>query len=508
MENHLTDLSRINSLEQARDYILNLLEEKDILLEKVRELLNRLDHAERREENISSKLLYNEITGLPNHRKMDSDIGPLLWGFFNLSNPPQISVILIKLDENFDRCRQTFNNDVFNNILYTISNRLKELLNHKGLLYHPRTEEFAVFIFDSLQPDSLREIADEILKSVERVIEGNIYKVKVGANVGIASFPDDGLNKKILLSNADMALKQAIQRSLPIIFFNEEMRNTVIGNIEMQNNLLSAMEVRNESILSDRFTLFFQPIISVSRLESDRIMVDKIKAEVLIRWCDENRGSHLPQNLIEVAEETGLILPIGRWLIKSAMEQLREWQEKFPNLQLSINISPRQFFHKRFAEDLSELLNETGANSSDIFLEITETCLFDDQDHAVNEIERLNDMGFRISLDDFGTGYSSLGYLNRFRAQVLKIDKVFTEGLQAEGKKRDVIQSIVRIGKELNMDVVFEGIENLNQLKSAIKLGCSTFQGYLFSRPLKMEDFYSFLNNTSDGIISLNGTEN
>jgi EAL domain-containing protein (putative c-di-GMP-specific phosphodiesterase class I) len=183
------------------------------------------------------------------------------------------------------------------------------------------------------------------------------------------------------------------------------------------------------------------------------------------------------------------------------MEMLVNWQHDYPELELSINISPRQFFNSNFSEDLMKIVESTGVNPSSIYLEITETCLFDDQDKAVNEIDSLSEMGFNISLDDFGTGYSSLGYLNKFKANVLKIDRVFTDGLQNEGKKRDVITSILRIGKELGMDIVFEGIEHKPQLEKAFELGCRTFQGFLLSKPLSKEDFIRFLEDTREGFI-------
>ena len=222
---------------------------------------------------------------------------------------------------------------------------------------------------------------------------------------------------------------------------------------------------------------------------------------MLIRWKDPNRGNILPRNLIEVAEETGLILPIGRWLLKAAMLKLVEWQKDYPELKLSVNISPRQFYSRSFSMELENLLEETGVNASGIYLEITESCLFNDQEFAIEEIERLNRLGFSIALDDFGTGYSSLGYLDSFKADVLKIDQVFTEGLDNEGKKRDIIKSIVSIGQELGMDIIFEGIEEPDQLRKAYNLGCRVFQGFLLSRPLPEEQFRKFMENSKDNFI-------
>lgn len=493
----------ITTIEKAREFIVDLMNERTILLDKIRNLMEQLEQSERTNERISSKLLFDHTTGLPNHRKMDMDMGPLLWEFFKLSNPPKISVLLIRLDDNFRHCRQTFNNDVFNNILYTISSRIREIVHQRGLLYHPRTDEFSVFLFDSLSEKELASIAAEIQQNIESVIDDQTYKVKIGSSVGVATFPDDGLNKRILLSNADIALNNAVYRKIDLMFFKEEMRTSVVGNLEMQNKLLSVMEVNYGKQLNENFALFFQPIITVADIREDGIIAEKLKAEVLIRWHDPNRGSVLPQNLIEVAEETGLILPIGRWLLESAMEQLVNWRKIYPSLELSINISPRQFFNSNFSEELKHIVEATGVDPTSIYLEITETCLFDDQEKAVEEIDILSRMGFNISLDDFGTGYSSLGYLNKFKADVLKIDRIFTDGLESEGKKRDVIKSILRMGKELGMDIIFEGIENKPQMEKAFELGCRTFQGFLLSRPLSKEDFVKFLSSSRDGVIKL-----
>ncbi|MDC7228228.1 MAG: bifunctional diguanylate cyclase/phosphodiesterase [Spirochaetales bacterium] len=488
--------------EEAAEIINNLRNERDTLLEKIRSLMIRLEHAERRQQNSSLMMLYDEVTGLPNHHKMDRDIGSMLWDFFKLPKPPKISVLLIKLDENFNHVRQAFNPDVFNNILSTLAERLKLMLDTRGLLYHPRLDEFAVFIFDSISDHDLAGLAYDIRDNISGTIDNQVYRVKVGCNIGIASFPEDGLNKRMLLSSADIALSYAVGRGADVVFFSEDMRQKVIGNLEMQNDLLSAIEVKTLFELSENFTLYFQPIITVDNIVEDGINCEDFKAEVLIRWKDPNRGSVLPRNLIEVAEETGLILPIGRWLLKASMMKLSEWRREYFNLKLSINISPRQFFNRGFTEELRVILNETGVRADDIYLEITESCLFNDQDYASEEIKKLSDMGFKITLDDFGTGYSSLGYLNKFKTDTVKIDKIFIEGLSEEGKKRELIKSIVKIGHELDLDVVFEGIEELEQLKEAYSLGCRTFQGYFFSRPLPVEEFEQFMNGCKENYIA------
>ena len=498
----MEDFVEIDSLEEAIKIIVQLKAEKNDLIDKIRSMMLRLENAEKRQQNNDMKLLYDEVTGLPNHNKMDRDIGSLLWDFFKLPEPPKISVLLLKLDEKFDHVRQAFNPEVFEIILATLAERLKIMIDQRGLLYHSRPDEFALFIFDSMSDEELADLAYDMRDNIETVIDKNIYKVKIGCRIGIASFPDDGLNKRMLLSSADIALSHAMTQGADVVFFSEDMRQRVVGNLEMQNNLLSVIEVKTILELSESFNLYFQPIITVESIEPDGINCSDFKAEVLIRWKDPYRGSVLPRNLIEVAEETGLILPIGRWLLKASMMKLVEWKRDFYNLKLSINISPRQFYNSRFTDELEELIVLSGVNPEDIYLEITESCLFNDKDYAIKEIEKLSRLGFRISLDDFGTGYSSLGYLNRFNVDVLKIDRIFTEGLKEEGKKRELIKSIVSIGKELDMDVVFEGIEDIQQLQKAYQLGCRTFQGYFFSRPLSIEAFEDFMNGCRDNFIT------
>ena len=491
----------ISTLEDAVKKIEELQKERSTLVEKIRSLMIRLENAERRRQNTDMKLLYDEVTGLPNHKKMDRDIGTLLWDFFKLPEPPRISLLLLKLDENFHHLRQAFNEEVFENILSILGERLRLMIDQQGILYHSRPDEFALFIFDSKSDEELVELAYSMRDNIETTIDKQIYKVKVGCRIGVASFPDDGLNKRMLLSSADIALSHAVTQGADVVFFQEDMRQRIMGNLEMQNSLLSAIEVKTLLELSDSFNLFFQPIVTVSDFTEDGIKYEELKAEVLIRWKDPNRGSVLPRNLIEVAEETGLILPIGRWLLKAAMLKLVEWKKEYYNLKLSINISPRQFYSFSFADELEDIVKSTGADPSDIYLEVTESALFSDQQYAAEEIERLCDMGFKIALDDFGTGYSSLGYLNQFKADVLKIDKIFTDGLTEEGKKRELIKSIVRIGIELGMDVVFEGIEEMDQLKHAYELGCRTFQGFLFSKPLPIDQFEDFMNKCSNNFI-------
>ncbi len=497
-DDHHTEFS---TLEEASEIIVSLRKERLILLDKIKSLMCRVECSERRMQNTDMKLLYDEITGLPNHNKMERDIGTLLWDLFKLPSPPRISLLLLKLDDNFNHVRQAFNQDIYENILSILAERLRLMIDQRGILYHSRIDEFALFIFDSMTDEELVKLAYDMRDNIETTIDKQVYKVKVGCRIGVASFPEDGLNKRMLLSSADIALSHAVSQGADVVFFTDDMRQRIMGNLEMQDSLLSAIEVKTLLELSENFTLYFQPIVTVDDIKSGGISCSDIKAEVLIRWKDPNRGSVLPRNLIEVAEETGLILPIGRWLLKAAMLKLVEWKRDFYNLKLSINISPRQFFSFSFSDELKNLIRTTGVDPTDIFLEITESALFSDQQYAIEEIKILSDMGFRIALDDFGTGYSSLGYLNQFKADVLKIDRIFTEGLTEEGKKRELIKSIVQIGRELQMDIIFEGIEKFDQLEKAYELGCRIFQGFLFSKPLSIEKFEEFMNSCRENFI-------
>ncbi len=501
-QNTPTTDSDYNSIEEASSVIKELREEREVLIVKIHDLMVRLEESEKKRQTSFNKLLYDDVTGLPNQNKMDQDVGSLIWDFFDLPNPPQISLILIKLGDNFDQIKQAFTEDAFNEIIRTITERLKLMIGKKGILYRTQIDELAVFIFDSIPVQELIAFSYEIRDNIETTVDNQVFKVKIGCRIGIASFPKDALNSKMLFSSADIALSHAVGLGVDVVLFNEEMRHNIVGNLEMQNHLLSAIEVKTLLELSENFSLFFQPIVTVESIGEKGIKYKELKAEVLIRWKDPHRGSVLPRNLIEVAEDTGLILPIGRWLLKAAMLKLYEWKRDFFDIKLSINISPRQFYSSSFSDELDRLVKETKINPAHIYLEITETCLFNNQEYASNEIERLSNMGFKIALDDFGTGYSSLGYLNSFKADVLKIDRVFVEGLTEDGRKRELIKSIVQIGRELEMDVIFEGIEKVEQLKEAYKLGCRSFQGFLFSRPLSIDLFEKFMDNCKNNFVA------
>src|SRR5688572_4129788 len=251
------------------------------------------------------------------------------------------------------------------------------------------------------------------------------------------------------------------------------MNAQAMKRLELETALRRAVE-------REELRLVYQPIMSLDEMGIDRV-------ETLVRWQHPERGLVSPADFIPIAEETGLIVPIGMWVLAEACRQARLWQLEFPSapdLVMSVNLSPRQFQHPTLMEDISRVLRDTGLAPERLELEITEGAVMEDPDAARETLQKLRDLGISLAIDDFGTGYSSLGYLKRFPVSVLKIDQSFVRGLGQDEQDSAIVRGVIALAQSLNLSVTAEGIETFEQLAQLRELGCNHGQGYLLSRPL------------------------
>jgi len=382
-----------------------------------------------------------------------------------------VSVLFVDLDD-FKTVNDTYGHTVGDALLIAAGERLMSVVRPGDTVARLGGDEFAVLLEDVEDGRDAVAPAERMLAafSVPFQIAGN--ELFIGGSIGIAMGAAGERTADELLRNADFAMYQAKSMGKGrYAMFEARMRDAAVERVELASLLRRALE-RNELLLH------YQPIID---LRSGDIR----GLEALIRWQEPERGLLMPGSFIDIAEETGLIVPIGRWVLREACRQARLWQDRFPSdppISINVNISARQFSDPRLVADVASAVRDSGIPASSLILEITESLLIREADGTVSKLRAIRAMGVRLAIDDFGTGYSSLSYLQRFPLDVLKIDRAFVEGVgNAEGSA--LIRSIVDIGRSLRLSTVAEGIERPEQPAQLLALQCDLGQGFLMNRP-------------------------
>jgi EAL domain-containing protein (putative c-di-GMP-specific phosphodiesterase class I) len=320
-----------------------------------------------------------------------------------------------------------------------------------------------------------------VLDALSEPVTIDGHELKVTPSIGICAYPHDGADVETLMRNADTAMYHAKQMGRNNYqFFTQVMNDAAQQRLLLENDLRYAVE-RGE------FVLHYQPQLD---LKTGGI----IGFEALVRWRHPQRGMVPPSEFIPAAEETGLIGPIGEWVLREACSQARIWHKAgAPQLQVAVNCSAQQFQREGFVDTVRDILRDTGMPALRLELEITESVIIHHSDEVNARFQALGDMGVRISIDDFGTGYSSLSYLKRLAIHQLKIDQSFVRDISSDPDDAAIVSAIIAIAHSLDLDVVAEGVETSEQLNFLRSLGCDAAQGYLFSRPLPAEDFERLL---------------
>jgi EAL domain-containing protein (putative c-di-GMP-specific phosphodiesterase class I) len=290
--------------------------------------------------------------------------------------------------------------------------------------------------------------------------------------MGITVFPDDGVETSILLKNADTAMYSAkYNGKAKYSFFNKSMSEVVVRRVEIEKGLRRALQ-------NNELEIYYQPQID--------IINNKIKGfEALLRWTSSELGGISPAEFIPVAEQSGLIIPMGDWLIKTVYLQNNLWKSKgYLYDTIAINLSAIQLQNDKFEETLKNIIAETKINPRFVELEITESILMKDFDNSVKLLTEIRDLGINIALDDFGTGYSSLSYLKQLPINTLKIDKSFIDNIVTNERERAIVDGIIQLAQKIDLDVIAEGVETKEQIKLLQSMGCNQIQGYYFSKPL------------------------
>jgi diguanylate cyclase (GGDEF)-like protein/PAS domain S-box-containing protein len=443
------------------------------------------DITERREseQRLVHLAHYDALTNLPNRLLFYDRLGQAI--ALARRNQWIVGVMFIDVDR-FKYVNDTLGHPVGDKLLQKVSERLTRAVRSEDTVGRLGGDEFAVVLSNLGAMQDAEAVAQKIIRSIDEPfqLDGGT-EVYVTASIGITLYPIDSMDQDALLKNADLAMYRAkdegrntYARYLP------EMNNQNTGRLDMQAMLRRALE-------RDEFVLYYQPRVDV---QTNRI----VGAEALIRWNSPELGFVSPEEFIPIAEEIGLIVPIGEWVLRTACAQNRAWQDAgHAPLLMSVNLSARQFREKNLAETIVEVLDASGLQARHLDLEITESLIMSHANSTVVLLQRLHHLGVGLSIDDFGTGYSSLAYLKRFPVQSIKIDQSFVRDLTTDADDAAIVAAVVAMAKSLKLKVIAEGVETKAQLDYLTTMHCDEYQGYYFSRPVPAATFVTYLQSVT-----------
>jgi diguanylate cyclase (GGDEF)-like protein/PAS domain S-box-containing protein len=427
------------------------------------------------EDSIRHLATHDTLTGLPNRALFMERLGQALADGRAGGGP--VGVLFVDLDH-FKIINDTLGHDAGDLLLQNMAHALRDCLRAGDLLARLGGDEFVVLVRQPAQRADVAVVAKKLLAAATQPLALKGHECRVSASIGIAMFPDDADDEAALMKGADTAMYEAKREGRNgFRFFSaaaapaHTLRRLAIGS-----HLRQALE-------RDELELHYQPKVD---LESGRI----VGAEALLRWTHAELGAVSPAEFIPVAEETGLILPIGRWVLRRACEQHVLWRASgLPAVPLAVNLSPRQFHDDELPADITRTLRETGMQPEALELEVTEGIVVGNPERAVATLQAIKRMGVKLAVDDFGTGYSSLAQIKRFPIDTLKLDRSFVSGLPDDPHDSAITEAVIVMCRALNLAVVAEGVETLAQREFLRRHGCAQMQGYQFSRPLPAADF-------------------
>jgi diguanylate cyclase (GGDEF)-like protein/PAS domain S-box-containing protein len=436
--------------------------------------LRDLTDLKAKEEKILHLANHDALTGLPNRNLLQDRIQQAINHGYR--HGTRVAVLFLDLD-NFKTINDSLGHDVGDMLLEAVATRIQECVREKDTVARQGGDEFIVVVTELGDAQDSGVVAANVLQRISQPYSIGNRELHVNASVGIAVFPEDGKDVETLLKNSDIAMYHAKSAGRDTFqFYAPEMNRVATERLVIETNLRHAIE-------EDQLRVAYQPILA-----ADGNMT--VAAETLLRWDHPTLGSVSPSTFVPVAEESGVIVSLGEWVMRQACMQYRAWKDDGFNLQrVVVNVSPRQFRQRNLAQSFVDILHETGVKARCVGLEITENVIMDNPEFAIETLKELREFGFEISLDDFGMGYSSLSMLKRFPIDKLKVDRSFIRDLETDEADASLIAGIIAMAHNLGIRVVAEGVETEGQLAFVLRHECDEYQGYLFGRPASADEF-------------------
>ncbi|MHB1186347.1 putative bifunctional diguanylate cyclase/phosphodiesterase [Thiobacillus sp.] len=425
------------------------------------------------------------LTGLPNRLLLTERFSHAIG--LAQRHKKQVGLLFLDLD-NFKHINDSLGHAVGDRLLQSVANRLMECVRTTDTVCRQGGDEFVILLAEIGQPQDAAHVAETLRAALDipHLIGG--HELHVTLSIGISIFPDDGIDVVTLMQNADTAMYHAKASGRNNYqFFRADMNTRAVRRLFIESSLRRALK-------QSEFLLHYQPKI-------DLASGAMTGAEALLRWQDPDLGLVYPAQFVPIAEDNGLIVPVGRWVLREACRQVQAWLDAgLRAVPVSINISAVEFRHEGFLEGLAQILKETGLAPHYLELELTESILMHDVESSASVLEALKAMGVQLAIDDFGTGYSSLSYLKRFPIDTLKIDQSFVRDIATDADDATIVAAVIGMGRNLKQRVIAEGVETTEQLEFLQARNCDEGQGFHFSHPVSAEDFARLLDTGNDAL--------
>jgi diguanylate cyclase (GGDEF)-like protein len=458
----------------VQDYLVKWEGETRTILRSIRYAVER----KRSEMRLNYLAQYDPLTEIPNRQYFNDQLKRAIARARREGK--KVGLFFLDLDQ-FKVVNDTLGHNAGDKLLREMARRLRSSIRGGDVLARLGGDEFAVLLEGLTGALEAEVVARSILEVIAEPFQIDGREVKVTTSIGITIYPNDNSDTATLLKNADIAMYQAKEKGRNNFkFFTERMHDELLAYHELEQDI-------RDAISRELFTLAFQPKVN--------LVTRKLQGlEALLRWNCENRGNVSPSEFIPVAEQSGHIVPLGHWVFSEVCRTINRWQAKgLPIVPVSVNVSARQFQQPDFYRRVADTLNRHAINPSLIEIELTEGLLMEDTEQVQRSLQKLKDIGVRISIDDFGTGHSCLNYLRRFPIDVLKIDKSFVHDVDHTEDSAIIIDAIISLARSLHLETVAEGVETREQLNFLVDRGCLIAQGFLFGHPMKAGEVLPFL---------------
>lgn len=453
-------LRRVNPTEQSGNYLVGLFTDVSQMKKAAQQLWKQTN--------------FDQLTQLPNRHQFNSHLQDEI----NKAEYTRasFSLLLVDLDE-FKTVNDGFGHETGDELLKVAASRILNIVSHDGFVARISGDEFAVILSDMAEGNRIERLMHQLLEQLAEPYYLAEHTIYISASIGVSVFPEDADTAGALLKNADQAMCSAKSHGRNrFCYFTPSMQEQA----QKRQRLITDMRT---ALKTGQFCLYYQPIVDI---KSGRVC----KAEALVRWLHPELGIINPVEFIPLAEDTGLIIPLGEYIYAQAFSQLRKWRHKFgSSFQISVNKSPIQFQQEHREKDWIELLQADDISGFNVIVEITESVLMNNSHDVVRRLQQFKNCGIQVAVDDFGTGYSSLSYLNKFQVDFIKIDRSFTNELELSPKTQALCEAMISMAHKLNIQVVAEGVETAIQLQLLQEMNCDFAQGYLFSPPVSPNEF-------------------